>query len=162
MSTFVQFVPSTTQVFSFQPTLAGVQYNATVTSNVFGQRYYLNLYDFNNNLVLCRSVDSSGPRFPASFTWTQGFAIAITDLPHNVPVGSVAAMRVSETETAYDGNWQVLSTSEITLSYSLGNPEIASVETGTIMQPLNLVAQLGIGWLLFHYDTQQFEFETAT
>jgi hypothetical protein len=160
-SAFVQFVPSTSQVFTFQPTLNGVQYNAAITWNVAGQRYYLNLYDSANNLIICRSVDSSGPRFMASFSWAQGFAVATTALPHNVPVGSCANMRASETQSPYDGDWQVISTSALTLSYTLPNPNLSTIETGTIMQPLNLVEQLGIGWLLFHYDTQQFEFESA-
>jgi hypothetical protein len=158
VSTFVQFVPSTTAAFTFQPVLAGVTYNATVTWNTFSQRYYLNLYDQNSNLIVCRPVSSSGPRFQATLTWDNGFAQAALSAPHNVPVGSVATVRVSETGTAFDGDWQALAGSAQGMTYLLPNPDLVNPVTGTLQQPLNLVGGYNIGWLLFHWDLQQFEF----
>lgn len=38
------FSPSATTTFNFQPTLDGTLYNVTVTWNVFGQRYYVNVF----------------------------------------------------------------------------------------------------------------------
>jgi hypothetical protein len=52
MTTFVDFVPSTTTNFQFQATLDGNIYVVFVTWNLFGQRYYLEIYDLSNNLVV--------------------------------------------------------------------------------------------------------------
>ena len=38
------FAPSNSSPFTFQPPLDGRQYTAVVTWNVFGERYYVNLY----------------------------------------------------------------------------------------------------------------------
>ena len=44
MTTFTNFVPGNQVPFSFQPTLDGQVCTVTVTWNLFGVRYYLNLY----------------------------------------------------------------------------------------------------------------------
>lgn len=46
------FQPSTSAPFQFQPTLDGQQYTAVVTWNLFGQRFYLNLYRLDGTRVL--------------------------------------------------------------------------------------------------------------
>ena len=52
MSTLTNFRPVPGGAFTFTPTLDGKVYVATVTWNVYGQRWYLNLFDQNANLVL--------------------------------------------------------------------------------------------------------------
>lgn len=161
MSTFVNFLPSTVAAFQFQPTIGGSPYNATVTWNLFGECYYLNLYDLSGNLLLCRPVTSSGPQLTAAFAWTtSGTAIATTVANHNVPVGTVVAIRASTGGTGFDGEYQALSTSPTTLAYSLPtNPNV--VAAGSVNFNLNLVATLGIGWLLYREATMQFEFQST-
>lgn len=44
MTTFVNFAPTAVAPFQFQPTLDGVIYNAIVRWNVFGQRWYVTVY----------------------------------------------------------------------------------------------------------------------
>ena len=51
MTTF-PFIPSSTTPFEFQPTLDGLQYTAFVKWNVFGRRYYLELYQLDGTRVL--------------------------------------------------------------------------------------------------------------
>lgn len=51
MSVFV-FAPTATAPFQFQPTLDGNVYTGIVTWNVFGRRWYLNLYALNGTRVL--------------------------------------------------------------------------------------------------------------
>lgn len=58
MTTF-NFSPSEVAPYQFQPTLDGQVYNAVVTWNVFGQRYYLNLYDLTGALVLATAMVGS-------------------------------------------------------------------------------------------------------
>ena len=59
MTTIVIFSPSTTQAFSFGLTLDGQLYNAMVTWNVHGERYYLNIYDNYTQLILSRPLIGS-------------------------------------------------------------------------------------------------------
>lgn len=50
--TVVPFVPSTSSPFQFQLTLGGSDYTAIVTWNLFGQRFYFNLYTVQGALVV--------------------------------------------------------------------------------------------------------------
>ena len=161
MSTTVQFTPSATQVFSFQPVLAGTNYSATIQWSVFGQRWYLNLMDATGASVLFTALVGSGPRLQAALSWSgpPNLATATTTVPHNVPVGQLANIWVSQTDSPFDGGWQALSTSPTTLTYALDNPLEALPLNGVLSFPLNLVAGVVAGgWLLFHWDTQQLEY----
>lgn len=59
MTTFVDFTPSITSIFNFQPTLDGTVYTLVVFWNIFGQRYYITLYDLSGNVVLTLPMISS-------------------------------------------------------------------------------------------------------
>lgn len=59
MTTYTNFTPSPTQNFSFNPTLDGNAYTAIVTWNVFGQRYYLNIYTTQGALIICTAIVGS-------------------------------------------------------------------------------------------------------
>src|SRR6266566_2988171 len=48
---YFPFTPSVNAPFQFTPTLDGVQYQAVVTWNLYGQRYYVNLYALDGTLV---------------------------------------------------------------------------------------------------------------
>lgn len=58
MTTF-NFQPNSNAPFTFQPTLDGQVYNCVVTWNVFGARWYINLYDLSGNLVLSTAMVGS-------------------------------------------------------------------------------------------------------
>lgn len=157
-SVFVDFTPSTTQAFSFQVTLAGKQYNATIVWNVFGQRYFLNLTDLLGNLVLYTALVATGPQLNASVTWNEGSVAIVTDNPHNLPVGNVVRIRLAGTNSGFDGFWNALVQSPNSLIYQLTtDPNQPDPVNGTVNLDVNLVGGLGIGWMVFHFDTQQFE-----
>lgn len=59
MTTYVDFAPLYTQAFSFQPVLDGQTYTCIVTWNLFGQRWYINLYDVTNALIVCTPLIAS-------------------------------------------------------------------------------------------------------
>lgn len=59
MTTVTAFTPTSTQNFSFQPTLDGQQYTATVTWGLFGQRWILNIYTLQNALVMSKPMTPS-------------------------------------------------------------------------------------------------------
>lgn len=52
MTTY-QFTPNTVAPFQFQPTLDDSVYTVIVTWNLFGQRWYINLYALDGSLVVC-------------------------------------------------------------------------------------------------------------
>lgn len=52
MATIIQFNPQPVSIFQFSPVLDGVTYSATVTWNLYGQRYYLNIYTVDGVLQL--------------------------------------------------------------------------------------------------------------
>lgn len=57
--TTIPFTPSATQPFEFQPTLNGIQYTAFVTWNIFGRRYYLNIFQLDGTRVLTTALIGS-------------------------------------------------------------------------------------------------------
>jgi len=59
MTTFISFNPSPSANFQFSPVLDNINYNAICTFNVYGQRYYIQIYDLTGNLVLSRPLIAS-------------------------------------------------------------------------------------------------------
>ena len=157
--TFVDFLPSTTTAFVFQPTLNGTPYIATITWNVFGQRYYITITDLSGNLIVCRALSESGPGLQASLTWASGIAVATCTMNHNVPINTVIIARVSQSNSGFDGTWYMLSVTPTALIWQLAtNPNEPVPLSGTVSFDLNLVGGYDIGRLVFHSDTQQFEY----
>lgn len=160
MSTFVDFAPTGAAPFQFQPTLNGTQYTAVLTSNLFGERYYLNLYDLSNNLIVCEALTESGPMLRCALTWADNVAVAVCQAPHNVPIADVVNLRISQTNgSGYDGLYLGTAIDETTVTFDLPtNPDQPVAIPGTLSFDLDLLGGYGIGALYFHADTQQFEF----
>lgn len=157
MTTYVDFQPSPTAAFQFQATFDGDQYNVIVTWNIFGLRYYINVYDLAGNLILARSMVSSGSLLASTFSWANGIATVVTSSNHNIPVGQNGAVNVSGTGLGYDGNYQALATGPTSLTYLLSsNP--ATTGNGNVGQDVNLLAGYFTSSLVFRQATQQFEY----
>ena len=62
------FAPSINSVFQFQPTLDGQVYSATVKWNLFGQRFYLEIYDLNGTRMMTRAMVGSPLNYDISLT----------------------------------------------------------------------------------------------
>ena len=155
--TLVNFTPSNAAAFTFQPTLDGVQYNASVLWNIFGERYYLLLTDLSGNLIINTAVVSSGPQIPAAFTWSMNLATVVCSAPHNVPPAWIAAISVDTDGTGFDGDFQALAINATSFTYALNaDPQEPVPITGSVNFDLNLVAALDIGTLIFREATQQF------
>lgn len=52
MATFVAFAPTPQAPFEFQATLDGSVYTVVVTWNIFGRRYYVNVYALDQTLIV--------------------------------------------------------------------------------------------------------------
>lgn len=59
MTTLFAFTPTTSAPFQFSPVLDGVTYTATVTWNIFGKRWYLNIFTVQNVLVMSKGIGAS-------------------------------------------------------------------------------------------------------
>jgi hypothetical protein len=68
MATLIQFNPSATANFQFQATLDGQNYIVVVTWNLFGQRYYINIYDTSGVLKLAMPLVGSPNDYDISMT----------------------------------------------------------------------------------------------
>jgi hypothetical protein len=160
MSTLIDFAPSSTAVFRFLAQLAdGNQYNISCPWNAFGERWYITVSDLSGTVIIHRAIAQSGPAFRAALTWEDGVATVTLTSAHNVPVASLANMRISQTNGAFDGLYQALSTGPQTLTFQLPvNPNVSGPVTGKLDFPLDLLAGYGIGSLYYHADTAQFEF----
>lgn len=169
MSTFIDFVPGNVTAFSFQFTANGVPYIATVPWVLYAQRYHLSITDLSGNQILWRGLVSSGPRYTAALNWANGTAVATVQGLHSVPIGQCANIRVSQTGTSFDGEFTALSINLTSLSYALAPAPSASLpQSGTVGFDMNLLDGVTLSdgtpvgsFLLFHWDTQQFEWESA-
>jgi hypothetical protein len=158
VTTYVGFLPSTTAAFQFQATFDGTPYNVVVPWLEFGQRYYINVYDLAGNLILARGLSASSTKLQASFTWLRGTVTAVTQGPHNVPVGTVANITASDTGLGYDGSYQAVATGPNVLTYSLAVSP-SQTGSGNVSQDVNLIGgYFKTSTLVFRAATQQFEF----
>lgn len=155
MSTIVQFQPSNIEAFSFQASLGGAQYAITVLYNIFRPGYYVKVADLSGNLIIFRALTSSGPSIISQLSWSNGVATITSSLAHNVPVGSVVNIDVSESGSGFDGQYQGLSTGPNTITYSLPtNPNQSASITGNLNFLVNLIEGY-IDDLLVFFDSSQ-------
>lgn len=68
MTTYVPFTPTPNTNFQFSPTLDGQAYTCIVNWNLYGQRYYINLYDLNQNWIVTLPLISSPNGYDISLT----------------------------------------------------------------------------------------------
>lgn len=66
--TVIDFAPSTTSVFTFQPTLEGTVYTCIVSWNLAGQRYYIACYSLAGVLVFNLPLIGSPVDYDISIT----------------------------------------------------------------------------------------------
>jgi hypothetical protein len=167
VTTFTNFVPNSTQPFSFQPTLDGQVYNLTVTYPLFGQRPFINLYALDGTLIVAQPLIASPDGFAIeSLSWsTDGIATATTTLPHGYKVGTVVALTIAGAlPSGYNGLVDALITGPSSFQYDLGtNPGPATV-FGVANYNFNLVGGFQdengnyfTSTLVFRESSNQFE-----
>lgn len=142
MTTYIDFVPSQVQAPEFQITLDGSFYTMLITWNLFGQRYYFNLYTLNGDLIVSAPLIGSPVGLEIeTLEWIAGNVLLTFETRHGLPVGDTANLTVSGvTPDAYNGKVSALVTSPTTISFALSvNPGEMTV-TGVVSQDINLVA----------------------
>ena len=100
---YVNFQPSNTSPFTFSAILDGVQYNISVTWNLTGLRYYVNIYSQEGTLILCApmvgsptgyDIDIVAGYFTSTLvfrTLTNNFEISDAPVIYNPVFGSVTS-----------------------------------------------------------------------
>ena len=68
MTTVTNFAPTVRAPFQFQATLDGVIYTVIVTWNLFGQRYYINIYALDGTWIVTLPLVGSPPDYDISLT----------------------------------------------------------------------------------------------
>ena len=166
MTTYVPFAPSAVQAFSFQATLDGQQYNVVITWNLFGQRWYVNVYALDGTLIVARAMTGSATGVQlAGLTWSNGEVEATTQEPHGYAVGQSIALTVSgAVPSGYNGLFQCLITGPSTFSYPLASYPGAATAFGAVSYDVNLVGGVPnengnyfASTLVFRQDSNQFE-----
>lgn len=64
----VKFTPSPYSNFQFQANLDGTNYTVIVTWNMYGQRYYINIYTLNNQRIVTLPLIGSPLGYDISMT----------------------------------------------------------------------------------------------
>ena len=117
------FTPSNLTAPQFTPTLDGDVYTCTVTWNLFGQRYFVNCFDNQNNPVFSVPlVTSPKAKEISGLSWDAASlrAYVETKNPHGFRVGSVVVLTLGgTTPSGYNGEYECYITSSNTFFYSL-------------------------------------------
>jgi len=135
------FIETTLVPFSFQPTLDGQTYGASVPWSLFGRRYYLQLNDRNGVLVLYTALIGSPIGVDIqSVTWAVGTVTVLTAAPHGYAIGETVELTLTGCiPVEYNGIVEATITSEFTFTYPLAaNPGDISTP-GHVDYNINLV-----------------------
>lgn len=163
MTTFVDFLPTATKPFQFNPTLDGASYSLVVTWGLAGQRWYFNLYDQTGALVVYLPLIGSPSGVDIeSMTWDQTTRLVTvtTALPHRLWLGVPVTLTISDMlPVAFNGVFDLLPIGPQTLTYSQpDDPGGPSTTQGIIGRDIDLVAgYFKTSTLVFREHTKQFE-----
>lgn len=129
MTTYYPFTPSQIAPFSFQPTLDGSQYLATVSWLLYGQRFYITVAQLNGIPVFTLPVIESPTTIPiGALSWANGKAKVTTLIPHGYQVGLTVAVTIENCQpSGYNGSVFAYVYDPVTLIYPItGDPGAAT------------------------------------
>ena len=157
--TIFPFLPSNTAPFQFQPTLDGDVYTVVVTWNLFGRRYYANVYQLDGTLVVSLPViGSAGGVGISSIVWGGGKVTVTTAVPHGYRVTSTVAVTISGcAPDAFNGRYDCAITGPTTFFYLLANDPGTFTLLGVASYDISLTAGYFDSTLVFREAAQQFE-----
>lgn len=166
MTTYTNFVPSTVQAFQFQATLDGQVYTVILTWNLFGARFYVNVYDPGGDLVCCRALVGSPTGLAIeNLSWADGTVTAMTSVPHGYIIGTVVALTIAGcSPDAFNGIVDAAITGPDTFTYDVMTDPGAASAFGTATYNINLVGGLQdingdtfSSTIVYREQSQQFE-----
>ena len=145
MTAYFPFTPSRRAAPNFMPTLDGKVHNCTVTWNLGGQRYFLNVFTLGGDRILSVAIAETPPDAAiqsATFDAVTGMATVVLAGPHGLKLGSTVRRRVAGCDPdAFDGTYPMLVSGISSLAYAPDAvPPNAAAAVGTVGAPANLVA----------------------
>lgn len=151
------FTPSPLLNQVFNPILGGNTYTATITWNVFGQRWYLNLTDAAGTVVITTAVVSSqNPQAISSLSWDDNVVTVQTQNPHWLPLGWVGKLYLSgNVPSAYNGLVTATATGPATLTFALDDDPGQVTGTGNFGGVIDLSAGAVPGSMLLYFASAQ-------
>jgi hypothetical protein len=158
MTTTIQFSPSQNSNFQFQAKFDGNTYNVIVNWNLFGVRYFINIYDLSGHLIVARPLIGSPLGYALLSVVSNGsFAVATTTVPHTYAVGTVVPLVISGCNpTSFNGtfNCNIINTTQFTYPLVI---EAATANTvGNVVYNLSMTAGYFNSTLVYFPDNQQF------
>lgn len=161
MTQLYDFQPSTTAPFQFRPTLDGALYLATITWNLYGQRYYMLLTDQSGAVVFLKSLRASQVGIAvASAVWDFNArdVVVTTAEPHGYAVGLTVDLTFSGmAPDAFNGVFECYVTSATTVVYSAPiNPGVATL-LGTVSYDIDMAAGSFSSTIVWRAENNVFE-----
>ncbi len=163
MTTFTLFQPTSTSAFQFQATFDGQPYIVRVPWLFFGQRWYVEIYDQQQNLIVNKALAGSpSPVSISTATWLDDVVTVTTTDPHDYTVGETVMLTIAGiTPTAYNGKVLAFITGASSFTYPLTtNPGVpGSVNSGSAAEEynINLVAGYFTSTMVYRETTSTFE-----
>lgn len=159
MTAYFDFQPASTGPFQFQPTLDGSIYTAIVVWNLFGQRYYVNLYSLGGALVFSVPLIGSPVGLNIeTMTWSLGTVTVQTIDPHGYKIGTTLALNLSGcAPDPYNGDVRALVTAPDTITFPLAKDPGSATALGVLNYNISLAAGYFTSSLVFRLANQQFE-----
>jgi len=153
------FTPNLQGPFQFSPTLDNTVYNAIVTWNLSGRRFYLNLFSLDGVRILTTAVVGSPTGFNlASLVWELGEVTVTTEVPHGHQVGETVRLDISGVSPAgYNGSYYALITGPSTFTYRLPAFPGSVTTFGLVDYNISLVAGFFASTLVYRQANNQFE-----
>lgn len=160
MTTYTTFTPNSLAPFSFNPTLDGQVYAATVTWNVFGQRWYLNVTQLDGTPVFTLPLIGSPPILTLeALSWANGTVTATTSTPHGfLPLTTTTLVVSGCSPAVYNGTVEAFVTGADTFTYPLSTIPGTVTALGSAAYNINLAAgYFQTSTLVYRQDSGQFE-----
>jgi len=162
VTSFVDFAPTVAAPFQFQAILDGATYTVIVTWNMFGARYYVNVYAPDGTLIASRAlVGTAQAAQVESLSWSSGKASATVTLPHGFPLGRPVPLVVSGCAPAgYNGAVLATPTGDRTLSWAIAADPGQATAFGKISYPVDLVGgYFDVSTMIYRTQSNQFEID---
>lgn len=160
MVSYFPFVPNVQAPFTFQPILDGQLYAVTVTWNLFGQRWYVNVHQLSGTPVFSLPLIGSPDGVSvASVDWSFGTVTLVTSRPHGFTSGQVVEVTVSDcAPAAYNGTVAAFVVDGVTLTYPLSTDPGDATRLGSVVYNMNLAGgYFETSALVFRASNKTFE-----
>jgi hypothetical protein len=151
-----QFLPKTSGgvPFQFQPELDGQQYNASVTWNAGGKRWFISLISPTGLLVFHQALSGSPIGIAIqSLYWQDQQVFGTTVVPHLYRVGDTIELVVNDcVPDTFNGRQRLLLTGPQTFEYPLASDPGDMLRPGVISYDIDLLAGYGFGSTLVYRE----------